>query len=139
MVWFGGDPGFQHEHNVSGLKLCTGNGGSSRIGRERMSFNWATGSRLTLIPALVRVWFPFTNGVLEMLSLHAGDFVHIDYPFAKYDIQNPDYTYSQDEYSRLLEGIFCSCIHAFIGTETDMLGLQTRIGQRKRLIICLIL
>lgn len=30
---------------------------------------------------------------------------HAEYPFAKYNVQNADYTYSQDEYTRLLEGM----------------------------------
>ena len=29
--------------------------------------------------------------------------LHTEYPFTKYDIQNPVYTYSQDEYSRFLD------------------------------------
>lgn len=28
----------------------------------------------------------------------------VEYPFAKYNVQNPTYTYTQDEYNRLLNG-----------------------------------
>lgn len=28
-----------------------------------------------------------------------------EYPFAKYNVQTPNYTYSQDEYMRFLEGV----------------------------------
>ena len=30
--------------------------------------------------------------------------LYSEYPFAKYNIQHPTYTYSQDEYTRFLEG-----------------------------------
>jgi hypothetical protein len=32
-----------------------------------------------------------------------------EYPFAKYHIQTIDYTFSQDEYTRFLEGMFEHC------------------------------
>lgn len=50
------------------------------------------------------------------------DYFYSEYPFAKYNIQHPIYTYSQDEYTRFLEGEImfdrfnkseCMCILSF--------------------------
>ena len=38
------------------------------------------------------------------LNVTLGTSIAIDYPFAKYNVQATPYVYSQEEYSRLLEG-----------------------------------
>ncbi|KAI0832741.1 hypothetical protein BC628DRAFT_1414996 [Trametes gibbosa] len=53
-------------------------------------------------------WQPFKNqarsdGLQLSHWTKAGTEPDADYPFAKYNVQSPDYVYSQDEYSRLLE------------------------------------
>ena len=32
------------------------------------------------------------------------EYLYSEYPFSKYNVQHPTYTYSQDEYTRFLEG-----------------------------------
>lgn len=54
-----------------------------------------------------------------------------DYPFAKYNVQPNPYNYSQDEYTRLLEG---SCTQ--FPPRTSHNCSQTTTGQRRRQTIC---
>ena len=58
-----------------------------------------------------------------------------EYPFSRYNVKSPDYKYSQEEYTKLLEGTKALSLSSYACSYHG----QTQSGQRKRQIIFSIL
>jgi hypothetical protein len=78
------------------MKTGAGCGGLSRTLREQMGSSSVTGSKPTLTQMLV--CFSFYLSVITCLK------ITLEYPFARYNAKSPDYTYSEEEYTKFLEG-----------------------------------
>ena len=97
---------------------------------DRITSNSSIGRRLhqTLKPVC---------SVCDQPEICRRKLFHSEYPFAKYNIQPTTYTYTQDEYTRFLEGeivltralIFFHCFFFF---------LQTRSGRKRKRTIYLV-
>jgi len=76
--------------------IAQGKGARSETKDERMAWSSNIGLKLIQIPMQVQYseYSPY-----NLLTYR------IDYSFAQYNVQTADYTYSQDEYVRLLEGL----------------------------------
>ena len=68
-----------------------------------------------------------------MTVLHCG--ICAEYPFVKYNIQPNSYVYSQDEYTRLLDGMSYRLKYS-VCAYTLYSFLQTKNGQRKKRTTC---
>jgi hypothetical protein len=75
----------------------TGCGGLSRTLRERMGLSSVTGSKPTPIQMLVCFSF-YPCVIIACVKITS------EYPFARYNAKSPDYTYSEEEYTKFLEG-----------------------------------
>lgn len=53
-------------------------------------------------PEVGKLW-PSLSVIMKMSCLNL---TLLDYPFAKYNVQGPQYVYTQEEYTRLLEGAY---------------------------------
>lgn len=71
-------------------------------------------------------WYALTLKLVVNISPYLQE-----YPFAKYNVQLTTYTYSQDDYTRFLEGALIQW-GAFKSSPNEW---QTRTGRRKRRII----
>jgi hypothetical protein len=78
------------------MKNGVGCGGLSRTLQERMGWSLVTGSKLTPTQMLVCLLFS--------PSYHLSVEITSEYPFARYNAKSPDYSYSEDEYTKFLEG-----------------------------------
>jgi hypothetical protein len=65
------------------------------------------------------------------------DYFYSEYPFAKYNVQHPTYTYSQDEYTRFLEGEIM-LTRAPVSVFYLLFLLQIKSGPKRRPTICLV-
>jgi hypothetical protein len=78
------------------LKTSAGRGGLSRTLQGRMGWSSVTGSKPTQTQTLVCL--------LPLTSYYVNTKTIPEYPFARYNAKSADYTYSQDEYTKFLEG-----------------------------------
>jgi hypothetical protein len=61
-----------------------------------MGLSSVTGSKPT--PIQMPVCFSFYSSVITCVK------IILEYPFARYNTKSPDYTYSEEEYTKFLEG-----------------------------------
>lgn len=76
--------------------MVVGSGGLSRTLQGAMGWSSVTGSKPTRTQTQVRS--------LLLSPYHLVIKTASEYPFARYNAKSTDYTYSQDEYTQLLEG-----------------------------------
>jgi DNA methyltransferase 1-associated protein 1 len=103
-------------------KMVAGCGGLSRTLRERMGLSSVTGSKPTPIQMLV--CFSFYPSVITCVKSTS------EYPFARYNAKSPDYTYSEEEYTKFLEG--ARLVHS-PATQTHIIGRPGMDKGRDRL------
>jgi hypothetical protein len=93
----------------------------SRTRLDQMAWSCIIGSKPAQIPTQVHTCYPL---------MCIADPIQ-EYPFAKYHVPTTDYTFSQDEYTRFLEGMFGHCHH--IDQALTMLNRQRMDERRDRL------
>jgi hypothetical protein len=104
------------------MKNGAGCGGLSRTLRERMGLSSVTGSKPTPIQMLVCFsFYPSVTTCVKLIS---------EYPFARYNAKSPDYGYSEEEYTKFLEG--ARLVHS-PATHTHIIGRPGMDKGRDRL------